>query len=146
MGMFFTPTGPRRARGRAKPLLDLMRMRRAEFRIVHHRAQLGFAQLVVPAQQHQHWLTVGHQHQALHLRRLRQPGERGHFRNGLAPGGGELFRRPVPLGIRRRRRGWRGHGLFQVGGIAAAGADRHEILTRVRRHHELMRLAAAHGA
>ncbi len=43
------------------------------------------------------------------------------------------------------RRGTRG-GLFEIGGVAAGGADGDEVLAGLGRHHEFLGLAAAHRA
>ena len=104
--MFFTPTGPSEpasapnhsrissgCAGRNSGSPDTAR-------------ELGLAQLMVAAQQHQHRLAVGHQHQALHLRGLGQAGELRDLRDGLAAGRVELLGREIALGIgggRRRR-------------------------------------------
>ena len=99
MGMFRTPTGPSDPASRAEPLADFLGMRRAELGIVHDGAGLGFAQLVIAAQQDQQRLAVGYHHQAFHLRALGQAREGGHFGDGLAAGCVELLGPQVAGGI-----------------------------------------------
>ena len=109
--------------------------------------ELGLAQLMVAAQHHQHRLAVGHQHQALHLRRLRQAGElRRPRRWSCGRACGTLRATRSPAGSAEAHGGRRGDGLFQIRRVAAARADGDEILAGIGGHHELVRLAAAHGA
>ena len=61
---------------------------------------------MIAAQQRQHRLAIGHHHQALHLRRFRQPGERGDIGDGLLAGRVKLFRRQIAFGIGARRSRW----------------------------------------
>ena len=108
--------------------------------------ELGFAQLMIAAQQDQQRLTVGHQHQALHLRAFRQSGEGTHFRNGLAPRRVKFLGLQVAFRIGREWcAGMRG-GLFEIGRVAALPAHYDEVLACLRFHHEFVRLTPAHGA
>ncbi len=58
----------------------------------------------------------------------------------------ELFGGEVAFGIGGGARGRRGDGLFQVRRVAAGRADGDEILAGIGGDHELVGLAAAHGA
>ena len=64
----------------------------------------------------------------------------------LRPGCVELFGRQVAFGIGAARLGRHGRGLFQIRRVSATLAEGHEIFPGIGRHHELVRLAAAHGA
>ena len=138
--------GAERAGIGAEPFADLGGVGRAELGVAGDGGELGLAELVVAAQQHQDRLTVGHQHEALHLRGGGEAGEFGDFGDGLAARRMERLRGEVARGIGDGgRRGTRG-GLLEIGGVAADGADGDEVLAGLGRHHEFLRLAAAHRA
>ncbi len=109
-------------------------------------AELGLAQLVVAPQHHQNGLPIGHQHQALHLRRFGQPGEPRHVGDRLAARRVERLGAEIAFGIGNGGLGGHRRRFLEVGRIAADLADRHQVFAGVGRHHELVRLAAAHGA
>ena len=138
--------GPKGAGVGAEPGADFLSVRGAEERVAHGGAELGFAELVIAAQQHEDGVAVGHQHQALHLGAFGQAGERRDFGDGLAAGGVERLGVEVALGIGGRGSGGAGDSLLHVGRVVARPAHDHVILARFGGHHELVRLVAAHGA
>ena len=130
----------------AEPVADLLGVRGAEVGVAGGAAELGLAQLVVAAQQRQHGLAVGHQHQALHLRGFGQAGEFGDLARwscgracGTPRARGRLRgrRRRARRAARRPSPGWPS---------SRTPADHHVVLAGFGSHHELVRLAAAHGA
>ena len=99
---------------------------------------------MIAAQKRQHRLAVRHHDEALHLRSRRKLGEFGDIENRLLSGRVELLRRQISLRIGRRGLRSHRHSLFEIRVIPALAADRDQVLARARRHHELVRLAAAH--
>src|ERR1017187_107954 len=75
-----------------------------------------------------------------------KPVKAAHLGDGLPAGRVEFLRREIAFGIGQGGRGRRGDGLFQVRRVPAGRAHGHKILARAGNHHELVRLAAAHGA
>ena len=137
---------PQRSRFRAEPPLNLFGLGGPEFGVVDDGPEFRHAQLMVAAQHRQHRLAVGHQHQALHLRGFRQARELRHFRDGLPPRCVKLLGLEIALGIGDGGLRRYGRRLLQIGRVSTARAHGHEIFTRLRGHHVLVRLAAAHGA
>jgi hypothetical protein len=137
---------PQRSRFRAEPFAGSLRARGPELRVVDHGPELRLAQLMVAAQHRQHRLAVGHQHQALHLRGLRQARELPPLPRWSSAPACETPRARDRLRDRRWRARQGGRGLLQVGRVSAARAHGDQVFTRVRSHHELVRLAAAHRA
>ena len=144
--MFFTPTGPSEPASAPNHSRISSGTRGPELGVAGDGAELRLAQLVIAAQQHQHGLAVRHQHQALHLRGLGQPGEprpRPRWSCGRACGTPRARGR-----LRDRRRSARRAPRRPSPGSPSSRsfADRHQVFAGIRRHHELVRLAAAHGA
>ena len=96
-----TPTGPSEPASAPNHSRISRGMRRAELGVAGDGGELGLAELMVAAQQDQHGLAVGDQHEALHLRGLGQARELGDLGDGLAAGRVELLGREVALGIGR---------------------------------------------
>ena len=137
---------PQRTGIRSEPIADLVRPRSTEFGIAGDGPELRLIQLMIAAQHHQQRLPVRNQDQALHLRGLGQPGKLRYLRDGLPARRVKLLRRHVAFGVGGQGSRWHRRGLLQVGRVTAPLANCNQIFARFRRHHELVRLAAAHCA
>ena len=130
------PDGAERARPRAHPLHEFLRHCLPQFRAAQFLHQFGLAEAMVAAQQHQHRFAIGHHHQALHLRALRQAREGGQIGDGFLARSVKLFRFPVAFRVRHRGRRARACGRARRGAVGAARAGHHRIRTFGQGQHE----------
>ena len=115
--------------------------------------KLGFVQHVIAAQQHDHRtrsllaalavFTHRHQRQGFDFLRRRDSQKCRHFFDGLLARRGHQFRLATRSDQLRHLRQFRSR-LFHVGCVAALGAACDQVFAGLGRHHELMRLRAAH--
>ena len=131
-------------RGGAERRADLLAGRGARIDAPEPVGELLLHQGVVAAQQHERGLRVHYVDERLDLSLRRSaPVEAGQVVDGVLPGRRELLgswkTRGVLDTLERRR------GLIEVRRVAAGAAGGHPVLARIARHHELDRLAAAHG-